>query len=47
MKKEDFKVGQTVWIYPIGNAARDVKAEEERIEEWEVVTIGRKFFWQR
>lgn len=43
MKKEDFKVGQTVWIYLIGNAARDVRAEEERIEEWEVVSVGKKY----
>lgn len=42
MKKEDFKVGQTVWIYLIGNAARG-KTEEERIEEWEVTSIGKKY----
>ena len=43
MKKEDFKVGQTVWIYLIGDAARGKNTDEERIEEWEVVSIGRKY----
>lgn len=43
MKKEDFKVGQTVYVYLIGNAARGKKTDEERIEEWEVVSIGRKY----
>lgn len=43
MKKEDFKVGQTVWLYLIGNAARGKNTDEERIEEWEVYSIGRKY----
>lgn len=43
MKREDFKVGQTVWIYLINDAARGKKTDEERIEEWEVYSIGRKY----
>ena len=43
MKKEDFKVGQTAYVYLIGNAARGKNTDEERIEEWEVVSIGRKY----
>ena len=43
MKKEDFYKGQTVWVYLIGNAARGKKTTEERIQEWEVVKVGRKY----
>lgn len=43
MKKEDFKKGQTVWVYLVGNAARYKKTVEERIREWEVVSVGRKY----
>lgn len=43
MKKEDFKVGQTAYVYLIGNAARGKQTDEDRVEEWEVVSIGRKY----
>lgn len=43
MKKEDFKVGQNVYVYLLGNAARGKKTDDERIEEWEVVSVGRKY----
>ena len=43
MKKEDFHKGQTVWVYLIGNAARGRKTTEERIREWEVTKVGRKY----
>lgn len=43
MKKEDFYKGQTVWVYLIGNAARGRKTTEERIQEWEVLKVGRKY----
>lgn len=42
MRKEDFKNGQTVWVYLVGNAARRV-SEDKRIEEWEVVSVGRRY----
>ncbi len=42
MKKEDFHVGQKVWVYLTRNAARWMKPEE-RIQEWEVVSVGRKY----
>ena len=42
MKKEDFHVGQKVWVYLTNNAARWIKPEE-RIQEWEVVSVGRKY----
>lgn len=43
MGKKDFHKGQTVWIYLVGNAARGIKTLEERIQEWEVVSVGRKY----
>lgn len=43
MKKEDFYKGQNVWVYLIGNAARGRKTTEERIQEWEVLKVGRKY----
>ena len=43
MRKEDFYKGQTVWVYLIGNAARGRKTTEERIQEWEVLKVGRKY----
>lgn len=43
MKKEDFYKGQTVWVYLIGNAARGRKTTEERIQEWEIIKVGRKY----
>ena len=43
MKKEDFYKGQTVWVYLTGNAARGRKTTEERIQEWEVLKVGRKY----
>lgn len=42
MNIKDFKVGQTVWVELTGNASRG-KAAEECIEEWEIVSIGRKY----
>lgn len=47
MRKEDFKKGQTVWIYLIGNAARGKKTKKERIKEYEVISIGRKYITVR
>lgn len=43
MKKEDFYKGQTVWVYLTENAARGRKTTEERIQEWEVLKVGRKY----
>lgn len=43
MRKEDFYKGQTVWVYLIGNAARGRKTTEERIQEWEIIKVGRKY----
>ena len=42
MKKEEFKKGQTVWVYLIGNAARRVR-EDNRIQEWEDKSEGRNY----
>lgn len=47
MKKEDFHKGKTVWVYLTGNAARGKKTTEERIQEWEVVSVGRKYIIAR
>lgn len=47
MKKEDFRKGQTVWVYLTGDAARGMKTTEERIQEWEVVSVGRKYITAR
>ena len=43
LRKEDFHNGQTVWVYLIGNAARGRKTTEERIQEWEIIKVGRKY----
>ena len=43
MKKEDFYKGQIVWVYLTGNAARGRKTIEERIQEWEIIKVGRKY----
>ena len=43
-KKENFSKGQTVFIYVVGNAARYCKPGiENRIQEWEVKTVGSKY----
>lgn len=47
MKKEDFHKGQTVWVYLVGNAARGKKTTEERVQEWEVISVGRKYITAR
>lgn len=47
MRKEDFYKGQTVWVYLTGNAARGKKTTEERIQEWEVISVGRKYITAR
>lgn len=47
MRKEEFKKGQTVWVYLVGNAARGKKAKEERIKEYEVISVGRKYITVR
>ena len=48
MKKEDFKVGQTVYILQILNFRNDATIEE-RIREVKVLSVGRKYvtvdFW--
>ena len=43
MEKKDFNKGQTVWVYLVGNAARGTKILEERIREWKVVSVGKKY----
>lgn len=43
MKKEDFKKGQTVYILLVGNAARNKTNLKDWIEEWEVLSVGRKY----
>ena len=43
MKKEDFYKGQTVWVYLVGSAASGRKTTKERIQEWEVLKVGRKY----
>lgn len=47
MKKEDFHKGQTVWVYLTGDAARRKNTTEERIQEWEIVSVGRKYITAR
>lgn len=46
MDLKDFKVGQTVWVNLTGNEARG-KHGDELIEEWEVVTVGKKYIHAR
>ena len=46
MDIKDFKVGQTVWVQLTGNASRG-KHGNELIEEWEVVTVGKKYVHAR
>ena len=46
MDLKDFKVGQTVWVHLTGNEARG-KHGDELIEEWEVVTVGKKYIHAR
>lgn len=41
MDIKDFKVGQTVYVRLTGNACRG-RSENELIEEWEIIYIGRK-----
>lgn len=36
-----------MWVYLTGNAARGKKTTEERIQEWEVVSVGRKYIIAR
>lgn len=43
MTKDNFKKGQTVYIYLTGNAARGKKDLESCIEEHEVISVGRKY----
>ena len=42
MKIKDFKEGQKVWVKLTGNAVRG-KSIDKRIEEWVVVSVGRKY----
>ena len=42
MEIKDFTVGQRVWVKLTGNRARG-KSGNELIQEWEVVSIGRKY----
>ena len=42
MRKEDFRIGQTVYVHLIGDAARGKKSEE-CIKEGEVTSVGRKY----
>jgi hypothetical protein len=41
-KLTDFKQGQTVWVELTGNANR-YKNDDELIEEWEVISVGKKY----
>lgn len=41
MDIKDFKVGQIVFIRLVGNASRG-KSGDALIEEWEIVSVGRK-----
>ena len=43
MEREDFHKGQKVCVYLIGNAAIRKKTDEERIKEWTVSSIGRRY----
>lgn len=43
MKKEDFKKGQKVWLCLVGDAARHCNTPEDRVQEYEVVSVGRKY----
>lgn len=38
----DFKAGQTVYVELAGNAGRG-KTAEQCIEEWEIISVGRKY----
>ena len=40
---KDFSKGQTVWVELTGNARRHINKKEELIEEWEVISVGRKY----
>ena len=42
MNIKDLKVGQTVYVELTGNASIG-KAPEQRIEEWEITSVGRKY----
>ena len=42
MNIKDFKVGQTVYVEPTGNASRG-KTPEQCIEEWEITSVGGKY----
>ena len=42
MNIKDFEVGQTVYVELIGDASRG-RTAEERIEEWEITSVGRKY----
>lgn len=42
MSIKDFKVGQEVYVELTGNASRG-KTPEQRIEEWEITSVGRKY----
>ena len=46
MDIKDFTVGQKVYVELTGNAKR-YKKEDELIEEWEVVKVGRKYVYAR
>ena len=41
MDIKDFKVGQNVFVRLTGNASRGKKGDE-LIEEWEIISVGRK-----
>ena len=42
MEIKDFKEGQKVWVKLTGNAVRG-KSIDKQIEEWVVVSVGRKY----
>lgn len=43
-KRDDFQKGQTVYVYVVGDAAKYcAPGIENRIQEWEVKTVGTKY----
>lgn len=46
MDIKDFKVGQTVYVELTGNAKRGL-SQDELIEEWEIILVGRKYVHAR
>lgn len=43
MNIKDFKVGDIAWVGLTGNAARGKKDNDELIEAWTIIKVGRKY----